>query len=118
MLRVSLGSREGSRLGALERYADIYDVRGPLRGRGRVWYERDSFVSRPSSSSSSSSLLLLLLFFFFHRSGTIFPQSSSAKMRFSQVLSTAIAAGVTTAEPLANVLAANNNTLSTLNCKM
>jgi hypothetical protein len=63
-------------------------------------------------------LLLLLLFFFFHRSGTIFPQSSSAKMRFSQVLSTAIAAGVTTAEPLANVLAANNNTLSTLNCKM
>lgn len=38
-------------------------------------------------------------------------------MRFSQVLSAAIAAGVATAEPLANVLAANNNTLSTLNCK-
>lgn len=38
-------------------------------------------------------------------------------MLFSQVLSTAIAVGVATAEPLANVLAANNNTLSTLNCK-
>lgn len=36
-------------------------------------------------------------------------------MLFSQVLSTAIAVGVATAEPLANVLAANNNTLSTLN---
>lgn len=38
-------------------------------------------------------------------------------MRFSQVLTSAIAAGVAAAEPLANVLAANNNTLSTLNCK-
>lgn len=38
-------------------------------------------------------------------------------MRFSQVLSTAIAAGVAAAEPLANVLASNNDTLSTLNCK-
>ncbi|POS76184.1 beta-Ig-H3/fasciclin [Diaporthe helianthi] len=36
-------------------------------------------------------------------------------MRFSQILSTAVAGGVATAEPLANVLAANNNTLSTLN---
>ncbi|KAK7715322.1 hypothetical protein SLS64_004021 [Diaporthe eres] len=36
-------------------------------------------------------------------------------MRFSQVLTSAIAAGVAAAEPLANVLAANNNTLSTLN---
>ncbi|KAK2601023.1 hypothetical protein N8I77_010504 [Diaporthe amygdali] len=36
-------------------------------------------------------------------------------MRFSKVLTTAFAAGVATAEPLANVLAANNNTLSTLN---
>lgn len=39
-------------------------------------------------------------------------------MRFSQVLTTAIAAGVATAEPLANVLAENNGTLSTMNCKM
>ncbi|KKY32231.1 putative beta-ig-h3 fasciclin [Diaporthe ampelina] len=36
-------------------------------------------------------------------------------MRFSQVLTTAIAAGVATAEPLANVLAENNGTLSTMN---
>lgn len=39
-------------------------------------------------------------------------------MRFSQVLSTAIMAGVAAAEPLANVLASNNDTLSTLNCKI
>lgn len=39
-------------------------------------------------------------------------------MRFSQVLTTAIAAGVAAAEPLANVLASNNDTLSTLNCEM
>lgn len=38
-------------------------------------------------------------------------------MRFSQVMITAVAAGLAAAEPLANVLAANNNTLSTLNCK-
>lgn len=38
-------------------------------------------------------------------------------MRFSQVLTSAIAAGVAAAEPLANVLASNNDTLSTLNCK-
>lgn len=38
-------------------------------------------------------------------------------MRFSQVLTSAIAAVAAAAEPLANVLAANNNTLSTLNCK-
>lgn len=59
-------------------------------------------------------LLLLLLtgpvpFFFL--------KTSSAKMRFSQVLTSAIAAGVAAAEPLANVLASNNDTLSTLNCK-
>lgn len=45
------------------------------------------------------------------------PKSSSAKMRFSQALTAAFAAGVATAEPLANVLAENNGTLSTLNCK-
>ncbi|KAG8167290.1 hypothetical protein KVR01_002979 [Diaporthe batatas] len=61
-------------------------------------------------SSLVSRLPLLLLQVRYH-----LLQPSSAKMRFSQVLSTAIAAGVATAEPLANVLAANNNTLSTLN---
>lgn len=32
-------------------------------------------------------------------------------------MTTAIAAGFAAAEPLANVLASNNDTLSTLNCK-
>jgi hypothetical protein len=76
------------------------------RSPGNLQTEGDSSISYPSSPP-------------FHRSGTIIssPQSSSAKMRFSQVYSIAIAAGFAAAEPLANVLAANNNTLSTLNGK-